>query len=230
MPITPTYANVSKYAWILIKGILENKPRSPLMGHLGQAGMAALAPHFPTGHIRTVKFRAMPEVPAPDLYQLFKNMGYKKEPDFKSECNKTHKNLYEVLRAFSQGSGFNGIAYNDTVYLKHNLKDELNLILHETVHTLQWYYYGPEVFLQKYIEGFSKSFPNYKANPAEKIAYGFEGKFRNIICNRLPQLRGMKLTLINAKNVLKGGMDQVTQELAKLTPLGINKWSATKSM
>ncbi len=231
-PITPTYANLATHAWAEIQEeILKKQPGSPILGSLGQAGRRLLEPHFPSDHLSGIKFRAMATVPAPSLPALMARMNYSDINVFRNECNSINSNLFNVIYLFSNGSRFNGIAYNDTIYLKMSMRDELDLILHEVVHTLQWSHLGPETFLSKYISGFCTVFPAYQSNGAEKMAYSCQDYFKKRANGLLPSLV-TKLTLqaVKLKLGMNASMDDVVNTLIAIPSLNLNGTKATQFM
>ena len=179
MAVKPTYLNIAHHAWKLIEQINRGHAATSLTAFLGPTGTAIVAPHFPANWLNRIKICVQTPVPTPDLDSLWRNMGYADLNAFELACGGTHASLFSVLQAFSHGAGFAGIAYDTTIYLSAAKSDELALSVHELVHTLQWDYFSPVLFLEKYIRGFTANFPRYQNNPAETRAYYFENQFRS---------------------------------------------------
>jgi hypothetical protein len=177
-PITPTYEELAKYAWPLLQTLTSN-PSQPAKTFLGLAGTAIVERHFTAGWLDKIKIGTYGAgVPAPVLKDLWTAMGYPDQASFKTECDKIHAKLFAVLGAFTNGAGFTGITYNTTIYVTSKSADDLTLVMHELVHSLQWFHYAKTGFLRRYIEGFVTA-PDYKSNPAEARAYAEQNKFKN---------------------------------------------------
>ncbi len=175
----PSYDNIAKHAWDLIYRRMTRS--DPATTFLGPAGTAILRPHFPAGWLDKIKIgTCVGGVPAPVMSDLWRAMGYSDEPSFETACDTIDTNLFSVLSGFTNGALFNGITYDTTIYLKDSEKDELSLVLHELVHSLQWFHFAKTGFLSRYIEGYTNVFPDYERNPAEASAYGQQREFERL--------------------------------------------------
>ena len=172
MPIAISYQNVANQAWWIVKRIVATNPAVPLTDFLGPAGTAVIEPHFPAHWLDNIKIGHMINVPAPSLADLAKIMFYRDVPTFQLACNTFNPRLLPVLTMFSQGANFNGITYNDTIYMKQSKVNAFEIVVHELVHTLQWEALTPVGFLRTYIAGFvaqlNPGLPDYgySRNPA----------------------------------------------------------------
>ena len=236
MSIPATVNNIAENAWPLIRGV-SSMGGKPLTTHLGKGGTGIIARHFPTNWLNDKKAMIMPTVATPDLNGLWKRMKYKSLQDFKAACDRTNKDLFRAVANFSQGGAtFLGITYDKTIILKKGFEKSLDLILHELVHTLQWAKYGPEEFLRRYIQGYVNAKLVYKNNPAERVAYGFEDKFRVAVSSEFKKSKKQspvqyKYSVSNMKNILKVSDDEKVAESLKGTKsLGITKTRAAADM
>jgi hypothetical protein len=191
MPVAVTYANLGEYVAKKIGGLKAGGSQK-LPDFLGQKA-ATVSQHFPSGWLNKIRVGVRSPLPAPKLVDLLKDMGYRAETDFENACKKTHQNLFPVLKMFSDPlpATLVGITYENVIWLKSGHQNDLSLIVHELVHTLQWDRFGPKGFLEKYLKGFAANYPNYVGNPAEKIAYGFQKQFT-------PQKAPLKIDQNNA--------------------------------
>ena len=70
---------------------------------------------------------------------------------------------------------FNGVTYQDTIFLKRAEFGNEALHFHELVHVIQWRFLGPKLFLYLYANGLERY--GYKDNPLEVMAYVAEAAF-----------------------------------------------------
>lgn len=244
MPETPTYDNIAKHVWPLLKKLTTHRSESATT-FLGPAGTAIIARHFPAGWLDKIKIgTCVGGVPAPVMSDLWSAMGYSDETSFKTACGTTHKYLFGVLSGFTNGAGFNGITYDTTIYLKDSEKNDFSLVVHELVHSLQWSHYAAEGFLSRYIEGFAIALDNgksYQHNPAEVRAYAEQGSFKThatigLAKEKLGPLSGLRVQAIRmaANEKGEGGIDDVVPKAIKalmnITALVITEQSAHSGM
>jgi hypothetical protein len=230
MAMAITYDNIAQQAWWLIQTINRNNPSTPLKQYLGPAGDAIIAPHFPNNWLSGIRIHSSNPVPAINMDDFSRIMGYANTSAFETACS-ANPVLWGVLKQFSDGTNFNGITYNDTIYLKTSEKYKLDLILHELVHTLQWSYFKPIQFLQKYISGFVTHYPNYQQNPAEVRAYYFENQFKSRTRSLGPFAGGgLSLSTWGTQIAQKPVMQRALGQLTAMASLNINIATATQGM
>ena len=229
MPISISYQNIANQASWLVKNIVKSNPTIPLTRFLGPAGTAVIGIHFPHNWLHGINIGSMVNVPAPTLLQLAKIMFYADVPAFRDACNTFDVRLFPVLDMFSRGSNFNGITYNDTIYVKTSKENNLELVVHELVHTLQWEALTPIGFLRAYIQGFVNNLDpmaadgGYKKNPAEVKAYHFENQFKA----RMPaKTSSVALTIRTATDEEGGIARGIVEQLMTMTPLNITAITA----
>jgi hypothetical protein len=230
MPTIASYHNIAREAWALIQTINATHAAIPLTQFLGPAGTGIIGRHFPANWLEQISITVVPVVPAPSLADLTARMGYADAGAFRVACAGT-ANLWSVLQLFAGGANFTGITYDDRIYVATAHQNELDLVLHELVHTVQWQRLGPTPFLSSYIQGFARSYPNYPQNPAEQRAYGYQREFTHAaVAARAPLRPAIGKAIRAAPDAAGGAVRDVVQSLNAIPALGITLQSATRGM
>jgi hypothetical protein len=127
-----------------------------------------------------------------------------------------------ALMTFDAG-GFLGITYNQVVWVED--RNNLSTLLHETVHTLQWYHYAKTGFLKRYLQGFgaaiavgfkkygpdptkwkpAQELAVYESNPAEVRACHFQRSFHDAVNTALASSLGKQTSNYTLNNMKSTG-------------------------
>jgi hypothetical protein len=232
MPLTASYINIANQAWALIEDIKNQNAAGPLPTFLGPAGMAVIGRHFPANWLNGISIASVATVPVPAMADMVQRMGYANEAAFHTACDTTDPHLWPVLQMFSHGQNFAGITYGDRIYVAAGHENELDLVLHELVHTLQWSSFMPVTYLRSYIRGFVGSHPAYQNNPAEVQAYGYQYEFRNRAAGVHVNLDANVGAAIRGAQHANGnpGANAAVTQLNQIQVLGITAASAAQGM
>ncbi len=142
-----------------------------------------------------------------------------------------HAHVWDVLVKFTDPASLAalfGITYNDVIYLTAIHANDLQTIVHELVHTLQWKHFGAQGFLTRYIRGWAENWTNtgflnnYFDNPAEKKAVQYQN-----LTNKFPPHTPHNVA------AWRGGTAiplHIHAALMAVVPVGITEANATAGM
>jgi len=120
---------------------------------LAECGFSQLSSYFSEGFLRFVRVVDLPEVPVVPMTSMGIS-GFEE---------------YENLDTI-------GITYGDTFIIRKGYESADYLHFHESIHVLQWRWFGFDRFILAYGLG-EKIGGSYRMNPLEEMAYSLQDRF-----------------------------------------------------